>query len=156
MPNPFASTRGYARLSNILVAPVFNLLPMPDGFILLTATGRRSGKLRRRPMRAVRRGDTFYAVAILGERSDWLRNVRKERRVTVKAGGRTQGATARSISDPAEQASAAEQYAGEVFAYDRVDYVSLHWGWPSRRNIIDAHRRWLQDGVMVAIDLEPT
>ncbi len=42
------------------------------------------------------------------------------------------------MRDPAEQASAAELYADEVFAYDRVDYVSLHWGWPSPRNIIDA------------------
>jgi hypothetical protein len=37
-------------------------------FCLLTVTGRRSGKRRRRPIRAIRDGTTIYAVAILGER----------------------------------------------------------------------------------------
>ena len=154
MPNPFAFTRGYARLSNVFVAPMFRLMPMPGGFVLLTVTGRRSGKPRRRPVRAVRRGDTFYAVAILGERSDWLRNARKEPRVTIRAGRQTNSATVRQLSDPAERESAGELYVSEVFPYDYVDYVSLHWGWPTRRKIIDAHRRWLEDGVMVAIDLD--
>ncbi len=154
MPNPFASTRGYARLANIFVAPMLRLVPMPHGFVLLTVTGRRSGKPRRRPVRAVRRGDTFYAVAILGERSDWLRNARKEPRVTIRPGRRTHDATVRELSDLAERESAGELYVGEIYPYDYVDYVSLHWGWPTRRKIIDAHRRWLEDGVMVAIDLD--
>ena len=150
MPNPFATTRGYARLSNIFLAPVFMLLPMPHGFILLTVTGRRSGKPRQRPVRAVRHGDTLYAVATLGERSDWLRNVRKEPHVRVKAGWRTYRATVREISDSAERASAAELYVSQVFGYDYLDYLSLHWGWPTRRRITAAHRRWLRDGLMVA------
>ena len=154
MPNPFAKTRGYARLSNIFASPIFSLTPMPRGFILLTVNGRRSGKPHQRPMRAVRRGDTFYAVAILGERSDWLRNARKDPRVRIKAGRRTENATVREISDPAERESAAQFYVSEVFRYDYVDYPSLHWGWPTRRKIIDAHSHWLEDGVMVAIDLE--
>ena len=154
MPNPFAATRGYARLSNIFLAPVLSLTPMPPGFILLTVTGRRSGKPRQRPVRAVRRGDTFYAIATLGERSDWLRNARKEPRVRVKTGRRTQGANVRQIRDSAERESAAELFVSEVFGYDYLDYLSLHWGWPTRRKIMDAHRRWLQDGVMVAIDVE--
>ena len=154
MPNPFAFTRGYARLSNVFVAPIFRLMPMPGGFVLLTVAGRRSGKPRRRPIRAVRRGDTFYAVAILGERSDWLRNARKEPRVKIRAGRQSNGATVRQLSDPTERDSAGELFVSEVFPYDYVDYVSLHWGWPTRRKIIDAHRRWLEDGVMVAIDLD--
>src|SRR3970282_2205747 len=76
--NPFAFSRWYHKLSNIFVAPQFRVLPMPRGFVLLTVTGRRTGKRRRRPIRAIRRGDTFYAVAVLGERSDWLRNVRRQ------------------------------------------------------------------------------
>ncbi len=154
MPNPFAFTRGYARLSNVFVAPMFRLMPMPGGFVLLTVNGRRSVKPRRRPVRAVRRGDTLYAVAILGERSDWLRNARKESRVKIRAGRQTNSATVRQLGDPAERESAGELYAREVFPYDYVDYISLHWGWPTRRKIIDAHRRWLEDGVMIAIDLD--
>jgi deazaflavin-dependent oxidoreductase (nitroreductase family) len=154
VPNPFAKSRWYHRLSNIFVSPQFRVLPLPRGFALLTVTGRRSGKPRRRPVRAIRRGDTLYAVAVLGERSDWLRNVRKHPSVRVKIGARTQSARAREIDDAAERESAAELYAREVVPYDYVDYASLHWGFPTRRKIQDAHRRWIEDGVMVAIDLE--
>jgi deazaflavin-dependent oxidoreductase (nitroreductase family) len=154
VPNPFATTRWYSRLSNIFVAPLFRITSMPRGFALLTVTGRRSGKPRRRPIRAVRRADTLYAVATLGERSDWLRNVRRKPRVRVKIGRRTHDASAREVSDPAERQSAEELYVNEVDLYDYVDYVSLEWGWPTRRRMIDAHRRWLERGVLVAIDLD--
>lgn len=154
MPNPFAKSRWYHRLSNIFVAPQFRLFPMPRGFIFLTVTGRRSGKQRGRPVRAVRRGDTFYAVAVLGERSDWLRNVRKEPRVGVKVGSRRRQGWARQVVDEAEREAAAELYASEVFPYDYVDYASVHWGFPSRRKIQEAHRSWVRDGVMVAIEVE--
>jgi deazaflavin-dependent oxidoreductase (nitroreductase family) len=153
MSNPFASSRWYHKLSNIFMMPVFRVVPMPHGFALLTVTGRRSGKARRRPIRAVRRNDTLYAVAALGERSDWLQNVRKEPRVRVKLGGRTQTAVAREIGDPDERRIAEEQYIDQVDRYDYIDYPSLEWGLPARRNIVEAHRRWIERGVLVAIDL---
>src|SRR3990172_12242847 len=80
MPNPFAGSRGYARLSNVFLRPLFGLLPVPRGFALLTVTGRRSGRPRQRPVRAVRRDATLYAVAMLGQRSDWLRNIQEAHR----------------------------------------------------------------------------
>ena len=155
MPNPFAGSRGYARLSNLFVRPLFSLLPAPRGFIVLTTTGRRSGRLRRRPMRAVRRRDTLYAVAMLGERSDWLRNVRKEPRVQVKVGGKRHDGVAREITDPGARDEALALYQREVFPADYVDYASYHWGFPTRRKIKEAHRRWAEEGIMVAIELEP-
>ena len=155
MPNPFAGSRGYARLSNLFVRPLFGLLPVPRGFIVLTVTGRRSGRPRRRPMRAVRRGDTLYAVAMLGERSDWLRNVRKEPRVQVKVSGVRYDGVAREMTDPAARDEALALYRREVFPADYVDYASYHWGFPTRRKITEAHRRWAEEGIMVAIELEP-
>src|SRR5881397_45366 len=89
VPNPFAFSRWYHKLSNIFVAPHFRILPLPRCFVMLTVTGRRTGKPWRRPVRAIRRDDTLYAVAVLGERSDWLRNVRKNPSVRVKTGART-------------------------------------------------------------------
>ena len=154
MANPFATSRWYSKLSNIFMSPLFRLTPMPRGFALLTVTGRKSGKPRRRPVRAIRRGDTLYAAATLAERSDWLRNVRKQSRVRAKVGGRTYDATARELSDPAERQAAEDAYINEVPAYDYVDYVNLEWGFPTRRAIINAHRRWLERGVLVAIDLD--
>ncbi|MGH7818690.1 MAG: nitroreductase/quinone reductase family protein [Candidatus Binatia bacterium] len=95
MANPFASTRGYARLSNLVMAPVFRLLPVPRGFALLTVTGRRSGRLYSRPVRAVRgAGDALYVVAMIGERSDWPRNIRTNAQVLVKLGRHTHGGLA--------------------------------------------------------------
>jgi deazaflavin-dependent oxidoreductase (nitroreductase family) len=154
MANPFSSSRWYHRLSNIFVAPMFRLLPMPRGFILLTVTGRKSGKPRRRPVRAVRRSDTLYPCAILGERSDWLRNVRVEPRVRVKIGGRTRSGRAREVTDEAERAEASAQYVDEVFPYDYMDYPTVDWGIPTRNRIRRAHEEWLSRGVLVAIDLE--
>lgn len=154
MPNPFAFSRWYHRLSNIFVAPQFRVLPMPRGFVLLTVTGRKSGKPRRRPIRAIRSGDTFYALALLGGRSDWLRNVRTEPRVFVKTGTRTRPAIAREVTDPAERAEATALYVEAVVPYDYVDYPSVHWGFPTAGKIRRAHEEWARNGVLVAIDLE--
>ncbi len=153
MPDPADLPRWYHRLSNATLARLFGLLPMPRGFVLLTVTGRRSGVPRRRPVRAVRRDNTFYAVALLGERSDWLRNVRKEPQVRVKAGGRTRAGVAREITEGPERETAAELYTREVVPYDYVDYPSVHWSFPTRGKIVDSHRRWVENGVLVAIDL---
>jgi deazaflavin-dependent oxidoreductase (nitroreductase family) len=152
--NPFAGSRGYARLSNLFMLPLFSLLPVPRGFALLTVTGRRSGRRRQRPVRAVRRDGTLYAVAMLGERSDWLRNVRNEPRVEVKVGGDQYRGLAREVSDSAEREAAIELYAREVFPADYSDYVGYHWGWPTRRKIEEAHQRWAAEGVIVAIEID--
>jgi deazaflavin-dependent oxidoreductase (nitroreductase family) len=105
-------------------------------------------------VRAVRRDDRLYAVAMMGERSDWLRNVRKEPRVEVKIGRRRYSGRAREVGDPAEREAALELYVREVFPADYSDYAAYHWGFPTRRKIQDAHQRWAAEGVMVAIDLQ--
>jgi deazaflavin-dependent oxidoreductase (nitroreductase family) len=153
MPNPFAGTRGYARLSNIFMRPLFGLLPVPRGFALVTVTGRRTGLRRQRPMRAVRRDETLYAVAMLGERSDWLKNVRAEPRVGVKVGSTQFSGMAREIANTAEREEAIDLYVRETYPADYSDYAAYDWGWPTRRKIEAAHRRWAEDGVMVAIEL---
>lgn len=153
MANPFAKSRAFHKLSNVFVSPLFRLLPMPRGFVLLTVTGRRSGKPRRRPVRAIRRDDTLYAVAILGERSDWLRNVRANPEVSAKIGSRTRHGVAREVTDAEERAPAATLYSDTVVGYDYVDYPTVHWSFPTRRKIQGAHREWVQGGAIVAIDL---
>jgi len=154
MPNPFAGSRGYARLSNIFMVPIFRLLPIPGGFILLTITGRRTGRQRHRPVRAVRRDNTLYTVAMLGERSDWLKNIRRQPHVRVKVRGNRFEGLARQVTDPAEVQAATELYIREVFPVDYTDYASYHWGFPTRSKIVNAHREWAQNGVLVAITLD--
>ena len=79
MANPFAQSRWYSKISNVLMAPAFRVVPMPHGFVLLTVTGRRSGKAHHRPVRAVEVDGSHYAVALLGERSDWLETFGRSR-----------------------------------------------------------------------------
>jgi deazaflavin-dependent oxidoreductase (nitroreductase family) len=154
MANPFAGTRSYAKLANMFMVPLFSLFPVPRGFALLTVTGRRSGRRRQRPVRAVRQNDTLYAVAMMGERSDWLRNVRKEPRIGIRVGRQRFEGAAHEITDPAEREAALGLYVRSVFPADYSDYASYHWGWPTRRKIEEAHRRWAEEGVLVAIELD--
>ena len=151
MPNPFKRARWYHKISNLTAAPMFRLGPMPRGFLLLTVTGRKTGRRRHRPIRAIRDGDVYYAVAVLGERSDWLRNVRKNPGVQAKIGRQTVDATAREVTDPAERERAAELYTETVVPYDRVDYPMVDWGIPTSGQIRKAHREWLEHGRLVAI-----
>ena len=72
----------------------------------------------------------------------------------VKVGGRTHDATAREVVSGEERRLAEERYINQVDRYDYIDYPNLEWGWPSKQNIIDAHRRWIERGVLVAIDLD--
>jgi deazaflavin-dependent oxidoreductase (nitroreductase family) len=138
----------------MFMVPLFSLFPVPRGFALLTVTGRRSGRRRQRPVRAVRQNHTLYAVAMMGKRSDWLRNVRKEPRIGIKLGRRRHEGLAREVTVGAEQEAALELYVQNVFPADYSDYAAYHWGWPTRRKIKEAHRRWFADGVAVAIDLQ--
>ena len=105
MPNPFAKSKWFHRMGHVMLTPTWKLLPTPKGLALVTTTGRKSGKPRQRAMRAVVDGDRAYAAAILGERSDWVRNVRANPRVRIKLGGKTFGASARPLDDPAERAA---------------------------------------------------
>ncbi|MBI1885424.1 MAG: nitroreductase family deazaflavin-dependent oxidoreductase [Chloroflexi bacterium] len=154
--NPFAHSRNYARMGNVIMRPMFRLFPVPDGFTLLTTVGRRSGKPRSQPVRAVRRDKSVYITRImLAKRpADWLRNVRANPRVRVKMGRRSYEGVAREVTDPSEREAAASVYLSVVTPFDYFDYASLYWGFPTRRKIDEVHRRWVREGTVVRIDLE--
>lgn len=155
MANPFVRSRWFHRLANVSGMWIFfRLLPVPRGFALLTVTGRRSGKRRRRPIRAIRDGATLYVVAILGERSDWLRNVRANPRASVRLSTRTRPVTIREITEPSERQNAAELYVETVVPYDYFDVPIVDWTWPSASRIRRSHREWLERGTLVALALE--
>ena len=155
MANPFARSRWFHRLANVSGMWIFfRLLPVPRGFALLTVTGRRTGRRRRRPVRAIRDGTTIYVVAILGERSDWLRNVRANPRATARLSTRTRPVTVREITEPSERQNAAEQYVETVVPYDYFDVPIVDWTWPSASSIRRSHREWLERGTLVALELE--
>src|SRR5438094_9741188 len=100
MANPFAKSRLFHKLANYSGPPAFfRVLPLPRGFALLTVTGRKTGRRRRRPIRAIRDGTTLYAVAILGAQSDWLRNRRADRKAQAPLAVRKRGTNTRETTN---------------------------------------------------------
>jgi hypothetical protein len=54
--NPFINTPAGGRALSAMQLPFF-LVRLPSGYGVLTTTGRKTGKVRRRCVRAIRRGD---------------------------------------------------------------------------------------------------
>ena len=156
MPNPFAKSRWFHKVANYSGPPAFfRVLPLPHGFALLTVTGRKTGTLRRRPIRAIRDGSTLYAVAIMGPHSDWLRNARKNPDVRVRVGRKSHSARVREVTDPAERDKARKLYVAKVVPYDYFDVPLVEWTVPTPGKIVHKHEKWFDGGVPVAIELAP-
>lgn len=153
MPEPHQLPRWYLKMGNVTGPAMFRLLPAPRGFALLNLVGRKSGKPRPRPIRAIRDGETLYGVALGGNYSDWLKNARANPEINVKVGRKTRQATVRDVTDDSETERATKLYIDTVVPYDYQDYPMVHWSFPTRRKIIDAHRRWIENGTLIAIDL---
>ena len=83
--NPFINSRTGGRILSAVQAPWFRLLP-PRGFGVLTMTGRKTGKTRRKCVRAIRRGNRAYIVSI--RPTHWLKNVQAESRGALAHPGR--------------------------------------------------------------------
>lgn len=67
---------------------------VPGGLIVLESVGFRSGATRRTPLVATRLGRYVFVSTVRGERSFWVRNLRKQPRVTYYLGGRARQARA--------------------------------------------------------------
>jgi len=155
MANPFKRSRWFHWIVNHTINPWFRLMPMPRGYAVITVTGRKTGRPRSLAVRAILADATLYVVAALGQNSDWLKNARKTPNVRAKLGRRTRRGVAREVTDAAESARARSLYVETTVPYDYVDYVSVQWGWPSKRSIRKAAEEWVNNGTPVAIDLEP-
>jgi deazaflavin-dependent oxidoreductase (nitroreductase family) len=89
------------RILSALELPWFILLP-PRGFGVLTTIGRKSGKLRRKCVRATRCGDSVYLVSIGGPDIAWLKNIQANPNVFLRIPGGTFTGRARELTDPLE------------------------------------------------------
>ncbi len=154
MANPFERSRWYMRWGNMTIPPMFRIVPVPKGFIIMTVTGHLSSKAHYRLVRAIRRHNAFYVNTEEGR--DWLRNVRKNPSVVVKVGRHRQRGLVREVTDVAEQESANEQYVSEIAPFEYVTYGARVWSLPTRRKLIEWHRRWVENAVMLAIELDHT
>jgi deazaflavin-dependent oxidoreductase (nitroreductase family) len=109
-----------------------------EGFCYLTTTGRRTGRPHTIEIWFGERNGVLYLLSGVGDRSDWMKNVRKEPAVWVRVGDRSWAARARIVEDPAEDAAA------------RRLLASKYQGWREGRPM----STWARSAVPVALDLQ--
>lgn len=149
------------RILSALMLPDY-LISTPPGHGVLTTIGRRSGKTRRKVIRAIRRGNKVYIVqlrppALAIERpagvSAWAWNIRANPNVRLRLGRRTLTGVAREIADPAELEQAREAICETVHLVDYGECTLHLRGLPSRAKIKELHRYWFETGIPLVIEL---
>jgi deazaflavin-dependent oxidoreductase (nitroreductase family) len=70
---------------NRVVRVLLSMGLAPPTYALLETTGRRTGRRRQVPVANGLQGDTFWLIAALGDRAQYVRNLRANPRVRVKA-----------------------------------------------------------------------
>jgi deazaflavin-dependent oxidoreductase (nitroreductase family) len=73
-----------------------------ESYCYLTTTGRISGEPREIEIWFGLAGSTLYMLSGGRDRSDWVRNLKREPRVTVRIGDRSLDGRARVVDDPDE------------------------------------------------------
>src|SRR5260370_39324599 len=89
--NPLTTTGRGGRLLSKFQLPWFTLLP-PNGYGVLTTTGRTSGLARQTCVRAVKNGDHVFVVAVGGPQAGGFRKLEANPRLELRIrGGRFAG-----------------------------------------------------------------
>ena len=108
-------------------------------FCYVTTTGRRTGRPHTIEIWfGERNGTTLYFLSGGGDRSDWVRNMKKEPEVSVRVGGEDRAGVARFVDDPEEDAAA------------RRLLATKYQNWREGRPL----SRWASTALVVAIDLQ--
>lgn len=148
--NPLINSATGARLLSASQLPLFKLRP-PPGYGVLTTTGRRTGKRRSRCVRAVRRGDQAFLVAIKG-RTGWLANIRAHPEVRLRIRGGSFEGIAREPRQ-AERERALEAYCEPLGWFEYLEYVNWRKGRPTPEGIRELHRAWFELGAPLVVEL---
>jgi deazaflavin-dependent oxidoreductase (nitroreductase family) len=80
--------------------------PAQLDYCYVTTTGRRTGNPHTIEIWFALHGDRVYLLAGDGDQSDWVRNIRQERRVGLRLGGDDMICRARVVDDAEEDALA--------------------------------------------------
>ena len=124
------------------------------GMGVITTTGRKTGKLRRHAVRAIRENDRVYLVVINGTHAAWLHNLRANPRVQMRLGGANLQGRARELDDGPELEKARQVYVGTVNGADYLECL-LHWhGLPRRWKIQKLHQMWFEGGIPLVVNLD--
>ena len=159
--NFFVRSAGGGRALSALMMPFFMVRP-PKGYAAITTTGRKSGKPRRKCVRAIRNGSSVYVVmlrppVVAIENPDiitaWVLNIRSDPNVSVRLRGGEFPGLARELAEPDELQKARDVFCEAVVPFDYGE-CSVHLrGLPNRNKIRELNRYWFDTGVPVAIDL---
>jgi len=149
------------RVLSALMLPFFTARP-PRGYGVLTTTGRKSGKARRKCVRVTRRGDKAYMVMLrppaLAMRNPsavaaWVWNIRANPNVRLRIRGGTFAGVARELTDPTEIDRAREALCETVNLFDYGECDAHLRGLPTRAKIMDLHRYWFDTGIPLVVEL---
>jgi deazaflavin-dependent oxidoreductase (nitroreductase family) len=149
------------RILSALMLPFFLVRP-PAGFGVLTTTGRKTGKTRRKCVRMIRADGKVYIVQLRPpelaiERPSvvaaWVWNIRSNPNVTLRISGGTFAGVARELEEPAELADARDAFCETVKLFDYGECATHLRGLPTRSKIKDLHRYWFDTGIPLAVDL---
>lgn len=104
----------------------------PATYAVLETKGRRTGMSRRAPVATGLEGDTFWLIAARGERASFVRNIRADPRVRVKArparirdGIRMQWRSGTAHPLPEDDARARHRRLGRGRPVYRLDAIAL-------------------------------
>jgi deazaflavin-dependent oxidoreductase (nitroreductase family) len=129
---------------------------------VITTTGRKTGKARRRCLRVIRRGNKAYIVSLRPPElamvrpsvvAAWVWNIRSNPNVTLRIRGGTFTGLARELTDPAELAEARAAFSEKVHAWDYGECALHLRGLPTRARIEELHRYWFDTGIPLVVDL---
>ena len=151
--NPFTASALGGRALSAVQLPLFLLRP-PDGYGVLTTVGRRTGKTRRRCIRAVRRGDQVYLVAIKGSRTGWAHNALAGPPVRLRLRGGTFSGRAREPGDAATRERAREAYCDTVTPFDHLTWMNWRRGRPTAAGIRELLCGWFDTGTPIVVELD--
>jgi deazaflavin-dependent oxidoreductase (nitroreductase family) len=154
------SARG-GRILSALMLPFFLVRP-PSGFGVITTTGRKSGKTRRKCIRMTRRGNKAYIVQLRPPElamtrptvvAAWVWNIRSNPNVELRIRGGTFMGVARELEEPAELAEARAALCETVNLFDYGECNVHLRGLPTRSKIKELHRYWFDTGIPLVVDL---
>ena len=149
------------RVLSALMLPFFAVRP-PSGYGVITTTGRKTGKARRKCIRVSRSANKAYIVMLRPPElamtrpsavAAWVWNIRANPNVHLRRRGGTFAGVARELKEPAELEQAREALCETVNLFDYGE-CDLHLrGLPTRAKIKELHRYWFDTGIPLVVEL---
>jgi deazaflavin-dependent oxidoreductase (nitroreductase family) len=151
--NPLVRSQRGGRVLSAMMLPLLAASPTAS-FGVITTTGRRTSKRRRKCVRLIRRGSSVYLVSIGGEGAAWVKNLRADPNVELRMRGGSFRGRARDLRDQDEADQARQRFCETIYPFDYVECTMHCSGRPTRAKIERLHHKWFDLGTPLVVDLE--